>query len=630
MPSIKVLDHRGGGQRKRTLWGLMGSLKLKIWKIHIGSPGVLFIIPNGDNLEPYVAEDVKQRVKDEGFEILNPPEIRAARSIVMHQLDDQIRDFTEAEIRDNINQTNRGLECREVVKIPTVSHMIKARFRNTEMARQALLEGLFVLDQNVPPRMIVQEAFVRLTPCTACFNYHHIRKECPHKDRPRCNKCAGYNHVRKNCRSNFVKCLNCEGPHETLAKECEIRKRIIKERSKDERKKMRDRARNTQKTYSEAAKRAKMECQARGGAGKAQSNLTPLPANAFATILTAIVLAREGECKKPGSFQNTMNKMYQANNIPNVIIPDGLIEDLGLNSSPTCNYPPGEGAGGGGQQTSQNNNNNNDGQASQPRASSPFRVIPMSFPVTVAVEEEFIEDDEDENDLFEDMDIQSQSLRPDAWLDIKRKRDDLEESFLLTPGQPETNQKGAPEKKLIIEGNIDPPILSQRDPRRRPEDQNKKYPNNEDIPEDPQLHHATPPPTEEGARRRIQTGNVKWAPTSSSNGDIMEKLSLNLVTIGVPKTWMENKVSNQVLLGKILNNETLVSHGNNISTKEVLYLIDKASRIMGDEIVAKLGVDQVPQEIFEEQMNKRYGGAAARPPKPEEQPGPKYASTPKH
>ena len=48
-----------------------------------------------------------------------------------------------------------------------------------------------------------------VTQCYHCYDYHHIKENCPHKTKkPTCGKCAEA-HATVNCRSKSEKCVNC-------------------------------------------------------------------------------------------------------------------------------------------------------------------------------------------------------------------------------------------------------------------------------------------------------------------------------------------------------------------------------------------------------------------------------------
>ena len=65
-----------------------------------------------------------------------------------------------------------------------------------------------------------------------CFNCYkledHTSANCPTKDIIVCSECTD-NHNFKDCTSTTKKCLNCEGPHRTMAMSYPKKKKIIKQ-----------------------------------------------------------------------------------------------------------------------------------------------------------------------------------------------------------------------------------------------------------------------------------------------------------------------------------------------------------------------------------------------------------------
>ena len=60
-------------------------------------------------------------------------------------------DFTDKEIAANIEQCNSWAKVESVVKLMNTGRMLKVRFITTDMAERALLDGIVVIYQNIPP-----------------------------------------------------------------------------------------------------------------------------------------------------------------------------------------------------------------------------------------------------------------------------------------------------------------------------------------------------------------------------------------------------------------------------------------------------------------------------------------------
>ena len=65
-----------------------------------------------------------------------------------------IDSYTDAEIIDSIESLKEWTEVESVFKIPVTSKMLKIRFKNNQLAQQAMQKGLVILHQYIPPTSI--------------------------------------------------------------------------------------------------------------------------------------------------------------------------------------------------------------------------------------------------------------------------------------------------------------------------------------------------------------------------------------------------------------------------------------------------------------------------------------------
>jgi len=194
-----------------------------------------FVIANDQTIE-MMSKECKATFLKHHFEIQDPPEYNAMRTIVIRNVDKQITEFSEEEIKENIENENAWAKIEQVIKIPNAPSILKIRFESTQMAKRALENGLLILFQFMPPRFVERDIFINLVPCYRCYKYDHLVKDRKETDTYKaCSECASNDHTYKDCRENTKKCLNCNGNHRTLAAKCSIRKRIIKERTKEQR-----------------------------------------------------------------------------------------------------------------------------------------------------------------------------------------------------------------------------------------------------------------------------------------------------------------------------------------------------------------------------------------------------------
>ena len=317
MPSVKIKDYRPGADRRGKVWEILGIKKIDIWKMKDGK-GVFFIIMDKDNCQKLLEEDVKEAFKNNDYEIVNPPDLNANRTIVVRNLDRQIDDWSESSIIEYITARNTWIKIESVYKLPTTSKMLKIKCEKEEMADRAIKDGLFICYQHIRPEFIEKELFIKLTPCFNCYKYNHLTKDCTLEKQTICSICAERDHTQDGC-SNDPKCINCSGQHRTLAAACPIRKQLIKEKSKQIRQRRRSQSRSAarQRTYAEAAKKAPPPQQQQ----QPTYAFPKVPENFASIIVSSIAYAHFMEAIQPGTFQKHIDEMYELNGIPKVKFP---------------------------------------------------------------------------------------------------------------------------------------------------------------------------------------------------------------------------------------------------------------------------------------------------------------------
>ena len=99
-----------------------------------------------------------------------------------------------------------------------------------------------------------------------------------------------------------------------MAARCPTRKKLIQERSKEmrERSRSRSKARSHPETYAQAAA---------GGKKAAETNFSMISREDAVKITSSITYAHLVEGILPGTFQETIDEMYELNGLPKVIFP---------------------------------------------------------------------------------------------------------------------------------------------------------------------------------------------------------------------------------------------------------------------------------------------------------------------
>lgn len=137
----------------------------------------------------------------------------------------------------------------------------------------------------------------------------HHTSECPKpKEYKICRECAEDGHIWRECTNDYKRCINCHNDHRTLAVRCPLRKEVIKIKRKEGKE---------PKTYSNAAK----------------NNTTQQPRNTYQemsavipdiqrTIYPCLKYAHIINAEIPGTYQETINKVFSAINLTPIIIPE--------------------------------------------------------------------------------------------------------------------------------------------------------------------------------------------------------------------------------------------------------------------------------------------------------------------
>lgn len=334
MARIRIKDKDPNSPRRRaTLWQCLGKAKINPKGIR-DTNAAFYVIAEDEMIEKLMAQDCRNIFNQNKFEIQDPPEYNAMRTVVIKKVDRQIAEYDREEIKTSIERENSWAKIDEVVKLPNTDTIIKIRFQTTQMAKKATDSGLFILFQSIPPETIEKEFFFSLIPCYRCYEYNHIIKDCPRSEQYKvCSECAAEGHTFRNCSETNKKCLNCNEDHRTLAARCPKRKQILKEKEKQERATARNRS-ATRTSHPQQQSYAGMAASSNRPAGAGSANdartfypenlFNSLPPNAAATIMSAILYAYTREAAEPGTFQAVMDDMYTLNNIPKVIFPSDV------------------------------------------------------------------------------------------------------------------------------------------------------------------------------------------------------------------------------------------------------------------------------------------------------------------
>ncbi|MPD03979.1 hypothetical protein E2C01_099642 [Portunus trituberculatus] len=121
-----------------------------------------------------------------------------------------------------------------------------------------------------------------------------------------CSECASDKHTWKTCTASTKKCLNCHGPHRTLANKCPMMKKIKEDKRKQNK--------NNGKTYSQATQNAT-------NSNNTNTNNINFEKDTATKILTCILHSHMLNMANPGSYSDELNKLFKLNNLPTINLP---------------------------------------------------------------------------------------------------------------------------------------------------------------------------------------------------------------------------------------------------------------------------------------------------------------------
>ena len=124
----------------------------------------------------YIILKDEVRFSLKGLEVQFPPKFESERTIMVRNVDSTISVLSEEEIAEHIN---KKLKIKRVIQIPNSDHLLKIVFSDVAMADKAVQKGLRIQFQVLQNRNIEKEVFLPLVPCCRCYNYEHLKKNCP-------------------------------------------------------------------------------------------------------------------------------------------------------------------------------------------------------------------------------------------------------------------------------------------------------------------------------------------------------------------------------------------------------------------------------------------------------------------
>ena len=110
--SIKVIDRKPGTKRKNELYGILGTFGVFSGKVHVGK-GVFFPIVKETEIEEMMKDEILEKAKEEGFDIIAPIELGAMKTVIVKEVDSMIDEYSDEEVMASIEALNEWVKVVE-------------------------------------------------------------------------------------------------------------------------------------------------------------------------------------------------------------------------------------------------------------------------------------------------------------------------------------------------------------------------------------------------------------------------------------------------------------------------------------------------------------------------------------
>ena len=307
--SLRALDLDRIPDKKIVFETLMLHLNVPLIGLKPTKIGYLAITEHQNEIDKILDRKGKEKLSSIGLEARLPIKLKAERSIICRKIDSSVGEMTKEQLKSEINQKNRQIEVVEITKFGSYTHLFKIELQTIEQAQHVLQNGFLCFNTKIASHQLEKEEFTDILICFNCYQLEeHTSTNCPNKETIVCSECTG-NHNFKDCRAEFKKCLNCGGPHRTMAMACPKKKEIIRKKRNMAKQKEQD---QKEQTYARVAEKTIEKI-------NKQTKRTEETQTALESIgLTAVIMIMDAHIHniiEPGSYSSRLNQTLAKNNI---------------------------------------------------------------------------------------------------------------------------------------------------------------------------------------------------------------------------------------------------------------------------------------------------------------------------
>jgi len=131
MARIKIRDKNPTPScRRAKLWQCFGHAKVTVHEVD-DTKNAFFATANDETIEKLMSTHCKAIFQNHQFEIQDPPEYNAMKTIIVRNIDRQIIDYEERKIKESIERENGWAKVEQVIKLPNVPTIIKVPSETT-------------------------------------------------------------------------------------------------------------------------------------------------------------------------------------------------------------------------------------------------------------------------------------------------------------------------------------------------------------------------------------------------------------------------------------------------------------------------------------------------------------------
>ena len=308
---FRVIDPDKRVDRGQVFKDIMTKLKIPMLGLKPVNVGYNALLEREEDVDVILSESGISVLKELNLTARIPPDVRARRSLFLRRIDAYVGAHTAQELKSELEHQNNWLKIREVFKIKEYTHVLKIECNEVQMADRALQQGLLCYYSKIAASQIERETYVSLQLCFKCYKYEeHPTAECPEGNVTWCSECSSKEHTFRECKSNEKRCLNCHGPHRTMAMACKVKKQLMTNKIQ---KQNEQKLQKSHQTYASVARTA-------ASAAIAETiKTTPtiqIQTETELKTIVAILNAHVHNLIIPGTFKSELNKTLTTNDLP--------------------------------------------------------------------------------------------------------------------------------------------------------------------------------------------------------------------------------------------------------------------------------------------------------------------------